>query len=90
MEAHRKADALRRLRIARGHLEGVIRMVENDTYCVDVMKQLAGIRAALARVSELELRNHFENCFTQAIRDGKEAPAIDELLSALAYKKEFT
>ena len=87
MEATRKADALRRLKTARGHLDAVIRMVEDDTYCVDVMKQIAGVRAALARVSQIELRNHFENCFAQAVRDGKEGPAIDELLSALSFDR---
>jgi len=87
MEATRKADALRRLKTARGHLDGVIRMVEDDTYCVDVMKQIAGVRAALARVSQIELRNHFENCFAQAVRDGKEGPAIDELLTALSFDR---
>lgn len=84
MEPVRKSHVLRRLRIARGHLEAVIRMVDEDAYCVDVMTQIAGVRAALARVSQIELRNHFENCLAQAIRDGREAPAIDELLKALA------
>jgi DNA-binding FrmR family transcriptional regulator len=53
------------------------------------MKQIAGVRAALARVSQIELRNHFENCLAQAVRDGHEGPAIDELLSALAFEKEI-
>lgn len=88
MEPQRKADVLRRLKSARGHLEGVIRMVEDDAYCVDVMKQLSGVRAALGRVSQIELRNHFENCFAKAIREGNEGHAIDELLSALAFEKE--
>lgn len=88
MEPERKADALRRLKTARGHLEAVIRMVEDDSYCVDVMKQIAGVRAALARVSQIELRNHFENCFAQAVRDGNEGPAIDELIAALAFEKD--
>lgn len=89
MEPQRKADALLRLKTARGHLDGIIRMVEDDAYCVDVMKQLSGVRAALGRVSQLELRNHFENCLAQAIREGNEGPAIDELLRALAFEKEI-
>lgn len=87
MEPSRKQKVLRRLTTARGHLEAVIRMVEQDAYCVDVMVQIAGVRASLARVSQIELRNHFENCFAQAIREGREAPAIDELLKALALDK---
>ena len=87
VEAERKRDVLRRLKTARGHLEGIIRMVENDAYCVDVMKQLSGVQSALERVGRIELRNHFENCFSEAIRSGKEGPAIDELMDALVYDR---
>jgi len=87
METARKNQVLRRLRTARGHLDAIIRMVDVDTYCIDVLTQIAGVRASLSRVSQIELRNHFENCFAQAVREGREAPAIDELLKALAFDK---
>lgn len=89
MEAKRKADVLQRLKSAKGHLDAVIRMVDEEQYCVDVMKQISGVRAALARVSEIELRNHFENCFAQAVRDGDEVRATDELLGALAFDRSL-
>jgi DNA-binding FrmR family transcriptional regulator len=85
----RKTEALNRLRSARGHIDAVIRMVEEDAYCIDVIKQVAAVRAALDRVGRMELRKHFETCFAQAVRAGDERKAVDELLEALAFKKDL-
>ncbi|HEV3152440.1 MAG TPA: metal-sensitive transcriptional regulator [Candidatus Baltobacteraceae bacterium] len=84
-----KSDVLNRLRTARGHLDGIIGMIEDDAYCVDVLKQIAAVRAALDRAGRIELRHHFLNCFSDAVRSGKGERAADELLSALAYNKEL-
>jgi|SRR5579872_2009154 len=84
----RKREMLNRLRSARGHLDAVIRMVEDEAYCVDVIKQISAIRAALERVGRMELRNHFEQCFAEAIRAGSGSGAIDELMDALAFNKD--
>ena len=58
-EADKKA-LLNRLKSARGHVDAVIRMVETDTYCVDVMKQLAAVQGSLEASSRAVLRNHLE------------------------------
>ncbi|HVA36866.1 MAG TPA: metal-sensitive transcriptional regulator [Candidatus Dormibacteraeota bacterium] len=85
----RKSEMLNRLRSARGHLDAVIRMVEDEAYCVDVIKQISAIRAALDRVGRMELRNHFEHCFAEAIRTGEDDRVIGELMDALAFNKEL-
>lgn len=85
----RKAEALNRLRSVRGHVDAVIRMVEEDAYCIDVIKQISALRAALDRVGRMELRKHFETCFAQAVRAGDDRKAVDELLEALAFKKDL-
>ena len=85
----RKTEALNRLRSARGHVDAVIRMVEEDAYCIDVIKQIAAVRAALDRVARMELRKHVETCFARAVKAGDERTAVDELLGALAFKKEL-
>ena len=85
----RKADALNRLRSIRGHVDAVIRMIESDAYCLDVIKQIAALRAALDRVGRMELRKHFETCFAQAIRAGDDRNAVEELFEALAFKKDL-
>lgn len=89
LQPNDKSDVLNRLRSARGHLDAIIGMVEEDAYCVDVLKQIAAVRAALDRVGRMELRHHFLNCFSEAVRSGKGEHAADELLTALAYNKEL-
>ena len=84
-----KTDLLNRLRSARGHLDAIISMIEADAYCVDVLKQISAVRAALDRAGRIELRHHFLNCFSEAVRSGKGERAADEILAALAYNKEI-
>jgi CsoR family transcriptional regulator, copper-sensing transcriptional repressor len=89
LEPQRKHDVLRRLRTAKGHLEGVIGMVEQDAYCIEVLKQLSAIRSALDRVGRIELTHHLERCFLDAVRKGNEREAVDELMETLSYDKEL-
>ena len=78
------------LRTARGHVDAVLRMVEEDAYCPEVMKQLSAVQGSLARVSRLVLRNHLETCVTEAMRDGRGAEIVDELMEALRYEPSVT
>jgi DNA-binding FrmR family transcriptional regulator len=84
-----KVELLRRLKSARGHLDGVIGMVEQDVYCLEILKQLSAVRSALDRVGRLELQHHLEHCFLEAVRAGNEAAAVTELMETLAYDKEI-
>lgn len=61
-------NALRRLKTVEGHLRGVIRMVEEDVYCIDVIRQIQAIEAALNKVSTQILENHLDSCVTTAIQ----------------------
>ena len=80
-----KKDAALRLKVAAGHLEAVRRMVEDDAYCVDLMKQLAAVQGTLQRVQQIFLRNHLSSCVSTAIKDGMGEAIIDELMGALKY-----
>ena len=80
-----KKEATLRLKVAAGHLEGVRRMVDNDDYCVDLMKQLSAVQGTLARVQQLFLRNHLSSCVSTAIKNGMGDAIIDELMGALKY-----
>jgi DNA-binding FrmR family transcriptional regulator len=62
------ANTLRRLRIIEGHLRGVIRMVEEDQYCIDVIRQIQAIDSALSKVSTQILENHLNSCVIDAIK----------------------
>jgi DNA-binding FrmR family transcriptional regulator len=83
-------DALNRLKTVRGHLDGIIRMVEEDAYCVDLMKQVSAAQASLEKVNRLILRNHLETCFSEAVNEGRGHAAIAELMDAVKFDKALT
>ncbi len=77
---------LQRLRRIEGQVRGILRMVEEERYCVDILTQLRAVRAALKRVEDSVLRRHVEHCVAQAIRSGDAAEQrakVDELLDVL-------
>ena len=71
-----------RLRTARGHLDGVIRMVEDDRYCIDVLHQLSAVQGALERVRREVLEAHLRGCVPEAVAEGRIEDIVDELLTA--------
>lgn len=88
--SEKKRDALNRLKTVRGHLDGIIRMVEEDAYCVDLMKQVSAVQASLERVNRLVLHNHLETCFTDAVGSGAAGAAIAELIDAVKFTPALT
>lgn len=85
MKQEHQAAVLRRLKNARGHLDGVIRMVEADTYCPEVMKQLSAVQGAVQSANRLMLRNHLETCVAAAMQAGRTTEIVDELMEALRF-----
>jgi DNA-binding FrmR family transcriptional regulator len=85
-----KKEAALRLKVAAGHLESVRRMVDDETYCVDLMKQLSAVQASLERVQQIFLRNHLSTCVSDAIQQGMGEEIIDELMGALKFNKSLT
>lgn len=64
-----KRDALFRLKSVLGHVDGVIRMLEREEYCIDIIKQVAAIEMALKKVSAVLLENHLDTCVTVAVNE---------------------
>ncbi|OIP57972.1 MAG: hypothetical protein COX79_00750 [Candidatus Levybacteria bacterium CG_4_10_14_0_2_um_filter_36_16] len=75
-----------RLKIARGHLEKVISMVENDSYCIDVLHQLQAVEGALKETGNAVLENHLKTCAANAIKEGKGNEAIEEIMNVFKKK----
>ena len=75
IQSEEKADALRRLSRIEGQVKGLKRLVEEDTYCVDVMNQISSVHEALRSVGKILMRNHLQHCVTDALREGDEAKA---------------
>ncbi len=90
MKPEYKREAALRLKVAAGHLDGVRRMVEQEAYCVDLMKQLSAVQASLERVQHIFLRNHLSTCVSDAIQRGMGEEIIDELMGALKFNKSLT
>lgn len=65
-------STLRRLKTVEGHLKGIIRMVEEDAYCIDVIRQIQAVEAALNKVSANILEEHLNSCVITAIRGDSE------------------
>jgi DNA-binding FrmR family transcriptional regulator len=61
-------DVLNRLKSIEGHVRGVERMVEDEAYCIDVIRQIQAVQSALNRVNALILENHLSSCVITAVR----------------------
>lgn len=86
MKSETKAARLKRLSRIEGQVRGLSRMVEEDRYCIDLITQIAAVRAALARVEQEVLRDHIGHCVEHAIATGnkeEQRQKIAELMDVL-------
>ncbi len=74
-----------RLKIARGHLDKVISMADNNEYCIDVLHQLQAVGKGLKETENVIMENHLRTCAVEAINEGKTDKAIEEVMSV--FKK---
>jgi DNA-binding FrmR family transcriptional regulator len=75
--------AYKRLRTIEGHVHGIVGMVENDAYCIDVIRQIQAVQAALNKVSTLILEEHLNSCLITAVR-GEDPQERERVLGELA------
>ena len=68
MDEKHKTDLTRRLKSIKGHVTGIEKMLEDDAYCIDVIKQIQAVQAALNKVSAQLLENHLNSCVVTAVR----------------------
>jgi CsoR family transcriptional regulator, copper-sensing transcriptional repressor len=74
-----KEDALKRLSYIEGHLRGIRKMVEEDQYCVDILKQTHAVQRALDKFDEVLLLGHLAHCVPEGIREGRDEQVLGEL-----------
>lgn len=77
---------LHRLKIAQGHLAKVLKMVENDEYCIDVIHQSQAVQRALEEVDSLVLENHLQGCVVDHIKKGEAKESIGEIMNVFKRK----
>jgi DNA-binding FrmR family transcriptional regulator len=81
-------EILRRLKNVEGHIRGVARMVENDAYCIDLIRQIQAVQAALNKVSSKILKDHMNSCLVTAIR-GDDPSERERVLKEIAEVYEM-
>ena len=82
-----RKDARLRLLSVRGHVEGILRMLEDDSvYCVDVLKQIKAVDGALDKVGNLILKAHLHDHVVTAAKRGDEDAIVAELMEVLKYR----
>ena len=74
-----KQDALKRLSYIEGHLAGIRKMLDEDKYCVDVLKQTYAVRRAIEKMESLLLEGHLKSCVVEGIQSGRAEEIVEEL-----------
>lgn len=87
LDASAREDARRRLLSIRGHVEGILRMLEDESiYCVDALKQIKAVQGALDKVGVLILRSHLKDHVVTAAQRGDTDEIVAELMEVLKYR----
>jgi len=82
MSQDEKTALVNRLKSIAGHVNGIATMLDQDRYCIDVIKQIQAVEAALNKVSQIVLDNHLHTCVTTAIR-GDDPDERERVLSEI-------
>lgn len=77
------AQVLRLLKTARGQLDGIIRMVEEDRYCIDISNQLMATQSLLGKVNNQVLQAHVSCCVKEAVESGDPEEKLEEIATLL-------
>jgi CsoR family transcriptional regulator, copper-sensing transcriptional repressor len=80
MISDRKKDALNRLSYINGHLDGVRKMVEDERYCVDILRQTYAVRRAIEKLEARLLEGQLHTCVVEGVKSGREEQVLQELL----------
>ena len=83
MQNKEKKEVLNLLKTAKGQVEGIIRMTEEDRYCIDISKQILAVQALLKKSNLLVLRQHIQYCVKQAFLEDSEEEKIEEIIMIL-------
>lgn len=82
---HKRRKAIRdRLVRAEGHLKGIVKMIDEDRDCPDILIQIAAVKAALDKVGEMVLVDHLETCVLEAAKTGDAETQLEKLGEALS------
>ncbi len=85
---HKHEEALRLLKTARGHLDAIIRMIEEERYCVDISTQLLAVISILKKANTSVINKHIETCVREAVETGNVEEKLLELKKIMKYMEK--
>ncbi len=83
-----KQKLVRRLKIIEGQVRGLMNMIEDDKYCIDIITQTSAIKQGLSGVEDVLLEGHLGCCAVNQIKKGQTAKAISEILKVYQLKRK--
>ncbi len=78
-----KKTSLTRLKKIEGQIRGIMRMVDDEKYCIDIVNQITAAEKALDGVAKIIMKRHVESCVSNAIKEGRGQDKIDELMNTV-------
>lgn len=85
-QTNQKSKNLHRIKIIQGHVEAIKKMIEEDSYCVEVIHQSLAVQKALKRLDMELIKSHLNNCVIEQLKNDKKDKAIEELLQLYEMK----
>ncbi|KUO52664.1 MAG: hypothetical protein APF76_14330 [Desulfitibacter sp. BRH_c19] len=83
MECSDKVQVLNLLKTSKGQIDGIIRMVEDDRYCVDISKQILSVQALIKKANLKIIDQHIKHCVKQAFSEGHGDEKVDEIIELI-------
>ncbi len=83
-----KASIIRRLKLIEGQVRGLQKMIESNTYCIDVITQTSAVKQGLSNLEDLVLENHLGSCIIHQIQSGQTVQAKNEILKVYKLKRK--
>lgn len=88
MEDKNKSRIIRRLKLLEGQVRGLQKMVDSDTYCIDVITQTSAVKQGLSNVEDMLLENHLGGCILNQVKSGQTSKAKEEILKVYKLKRK--
>lgn len=88
LEDKNKGKIIRRLKLIEGQVRGLQKMIENNTYCIEVITQTSAVKQGLSNVEDLLLENHLGGCILSQVKAGQTEKATQEILKVYKLKRK--
>ena len=88
MQDKNKSLIIRRLKLLEGQMRGLQKMIESDTYCIDVITQTSAVKQGLSNVEDLLMENHLGGCILNQVKSGQSNKAKEEILKVYKLKRK--